>query len=65
VPGTRFLHALDRDGEPRNWTPPVPVEELIDTCYFGPALAAMEQELRIGGLTFLPDLRHGGPAELR
>jgi hypothetical protein len=52
VPETTFFHCLDRDGPPREWTPPTPVEEYIDTWYFGPALEAMERELRIDGLTF-------------
>jgi hypothetical protein len=51
VPDTTFFHCLDRDGPPREWTPPIPVEEYIDTWYFGPALEAMERELRIDGLT--------------
>jgi hypothetical protein len=51
VPGTRFVNCLDRGGPPREWTPPVRVEEHIDTWYFGRALAAMDRELRIEGLT--------------
>jgi hypothetical protein len=51
VPGTRFVNCLDRQGPPREWTPPVGVEEHIDTWYFGRALAAMDRALRIDGLT--------------
>jgi len=52
VPGTTFFNCLDRDGPPREWTPPIRVEEHIDTWYFGRALEAMDRELRIDGLTF-------------
>jgi hypothetical protein len=52
MPGTRFVNCLDRNGPPREWTPPVRVEEHIDTWYFGRALEAMDRELRIDGLTF-------------
>lgn len=51
MPGTRFVNCLDRGRPPREWTPPVPVREHIDTWYFGRALAAMDRELRIDGLT--------------
>jgi hypothetical protein len=51
VPGTRFVNCLDVERGPREWTPPEPVERLIDTWYFGPALAAMDRELRVAGLT--------------
>lgn len=51
MPGTRFVNCLDRGGPPRDWTPPAPVEELIDTWYFGRALTAMERDLRVDGLT--------------
>ena len=50
----RFVNCLDRGGPPREWTPPVPVQEHIDTWYFGRALAAMDRELRIDTLTVYP-----------
>ena len=49
--GTRFVNCLDREGPPREWTPPVRVEEHIDTWYFGRALAEMDRHLRTDGLT--------------
>jgi hypothetical protein len=45
-----FFNCLGRDG-PREWTPPVAVPEMLDTWYFGRALAAMERELAVGPLT--------------
>jgi hypothetical protein len=48
---TRFFVCLDGNREPRPWTPPTPLDELIDTWYFAPALAAMERELLVEGLT--------------
>jgi hypothetical protein len=51
VPNTRFVNCLGRDGRPREWTPPTPVDEMLDTWYFGRALAAMERELELPGLT--------------
>jgi hypothetical protein len=51
VAGTRFFNCLGPDGRPQYWTPPEPVEELLDTWYFGRALAAMERELQVEGLT--------------
>jgi hypothetical protein len=51
VPGTRFVNCIDRDRPPREWTPPVRIEEHIDTWYFGPALEAMDRELAVDGLT--------------
>ena len=51
MPPCRFVNCLDRERGPREWTPPEPVPELIDTWYFGRALAAMERELRTGPLT--------------
>jgi O-Antigen ligase len=50
-PDTRFFHCLASDGRPRDWTPPAPIEDLVDTWYFGPALAAMDEGLDVGGLT--------------
>jgi hypothetical protein len=47
---TTFVNCLGDDG-PSPWTPPAPVPELIDTWYFGRALAAMERDLEIDGLT--------------
>jgi hypothetical protein len=52
VPDTRFVNCLGRDGSPRDWTPSVPIVDMVDTWYFGRALAAMERELEVGGLTF-------------
>jgi hypothetical protein len=46
-----FVQCLDPDRKPREWNPPAPVGDLIDTWYFGPALAAMARELRVDGLT--------------
>jgi hypothetical protein len=42
---------LGRDRRPRDWTPPTPIEDMIDTWYFGRALAAMERGLELRGLT--------------
>jgi hypothetical protein len=47
---TKFVNCLG-EGGPHNWTPPLPVPELIDTWYFGRVLAAMEQHLEVDGLT--------------
>jgi hypothetical protein len=47
---TRF-YWLGHDRRLRAWAPPRPVPELIDTWYFGRALAAMERELLVRGLT--------------
>lgn len=51
MPGTTFFNCLDAKRAPRAWTPPSPIDEHIDTWYFGPALAAMDRELRVSGLT--------------
>jgi hypothetical protein len=51
MPATTFVW-IGQDGRLRDWTPPTPVDELIDTWYFGRALAAMERELLVRGLTF-------------
>jgi hypothetical protein len=47
---TTFVNCLGRDG-PRDWNPPDPVSDLIDTWYFGRALAAMDRQLKVRGLT--------------
>jgi hypothetical protein len=47
-----FFHCLGADRQPQAWNPPAPIPELIDTWYFGRALAEMERELRVDGLTF-------------
>jgi hypothetical protein len=46
-----FFHCLSPDRQPRQWNPPTPVPELIDTWYFGRALAAMQRELDDDRLT--------------
>jgi hypothetical protein len=51
APATRFFQCLQADRRPRPWTPPVPVEDVVDTWYFGRAFAAMDRELRLRGLT--------------
>jgi hypothetical protein len=51
VLNSRFVQCLGPNREPQEWNPPAPIDELIDTWYFGRALAAMEQELQISGLT--------------
>jgi hypothetical protein len=50
VPSTRFYNCLAPDRVPREWTPPEPIRELVDTWYFGRALQAMERELNVDGL---------------
>ena len=47
-----FFHCLGADRQPQAWNPPGPIDDLIDTWYFGRALAAMERELEVDGLTF-------------
>jgi hypothetical protein len=47
-----FFNCLGPDRRPQAWNPPTPVEGVIDTLYFGRALAAMQRELEIDGLTF-------------
>lgn len=47
---TRFIQCLHPDGHPRDWTPPTPILELVDTWYFGRALEAMERDLKVDGL---------------
>jgi hypothetical protein len=47
-----FFNCLGPDRRPRAWNPPTPVEDIVDTWYFGRALAAMERELEVDGLTF-------------
>ena len=49
-PNSTFINCLGRDG-PRDWNPPDPVPDLIDTWYFGRALAAMDRQLEVEGLT--------------
>jgi hypothetical protein len=46
-----FFHCLSPDRQPQAWNPPTPVRDLVDTWYFGRALAAMERELQVDGLT--------------
>ena len=47
---TTFVNCLGDDG-PEPWNPPDPVPGVIDTWYFGRAVAAMERDLEIDGLT--------------
>jgi hypothetical protein len=51
MPDTTFFW-IGQDGRTHDWTPPAASDELVDTWYFGRALAAMERRLLIGGLTF-------------
>jgi hypothetical protein len=51
VADTRFFHCLGADGAASPLTPPAPVPELIESWYWSRALAAMDRELRVDGLT--------------
>jgi hypothetical protein len=46
-----FFNCLGPDRRPQAWNPPDPVEDVVDTWYFGRALAAMQRELKVDGLT--------------
>jgi hypothetical protein len=47
-----FFHCLGPDRRPQAWDPPAPIEDLVDTWYFGRALGAMRDELQVDGLSF-------------
>jgi len=46
-----FFQCLGPDREPREWNPPEPIGNLIDTWYFGRALEAMAREVEADRLT--------------
>ena len=46
-----FFQCLGPDREPREWNPPEPIGNLIDTWYFGRALEAMAREVESDRLT--------------
>jgi hypothetical protein len=46
-----FFQCLGPDREPRAWNPPDPIDDLVDTWYFGRVLRAMAREVEADGLT--------------
>ena len=46
-----FFHCLGPDREPRAWNPPDPIDDIVDTWYFGRVLEAMAREVEADRLT--------------